>query len=324
MSTSYAQGVRIEVGKRVTAVPKVCESVKPASIEAEIDIPGLVREAICKGAGDMLSDYTYVMTNTKRTIDKKGHIREESTVYEVYMPTLKGGTRGRGILLVTSKNGIPVPAAELEKERAKAGERLEKEQGKVESQTPSLPEKDTILTKGLMPIGMYPRTRSLKSSFGRTKADVALVVQTFLEKCELTFDHREQIDGHTTLVFNFKARSGAEFNDNERYIAKLHGKIWIDAAERIVTRLAGWPTSETSTMVTGIAPQSDESTPAVYVEMTRLPEGVWLSKTVRLNGADYRDLFEGIESDGTVSYSEYKRFTSEAQDVILDTPVKTP
>ena len=132
MSTSHAQNVRIDIAKRNTTIPKVCESVSPASIASPIDISSLVREAVCKGAGDMLSDYTYVMTSAKRTVDKKGQVKEESTTFEVYMPTLKSGTRGKGILLVTRRNGIPVPDAELEKERVRAGERLEKEDNKIE------------------------------------------------------------------------------------------------------------------------------------------------------------------------------------------------
>src|SRR5215207_3066523 len=42
-----AQNVRVNIGKRATAIPKVCESVTPASIENQVDIPTLVKEAFC-------------------------------------------------------------------------------------------------------------------------------------------------------------------------------------------------------------------------------------------------------------------------------------
>src|SRR5438105_15772576 len=99
-SSVIAQNVRVEVGKRATAVPKICESVTPAAIDPQVDIPALVKEADCKGAGDMLVEYTYVMQFAKREKDKKGQIKEETTTYEVYIPTLKGGTHTRGVLLV--------------------------------------------------------------------------------------------------------------------------------------------------------------------------------------------------------------------------------
>ena len=53
-----AQDARVDVSKRSTAIPKSCESVVPATIEGSVDVAALVREAICKGSGDMLADYT--------------------------------------------------------------------------------------------------------------------------------------------------------------------------------------------------------------------------------------------------------------------------
>src|SRR5215813_13182329 len=58
-----AQKLRVEVEKRTSAIPKVCESIAPVSIEGDIDMAGLVKEAICKGAGDMMTEYTYIDRN---------------------------------------------------------------------------------------------------------------------------------------------------------------------------------------------------------------------------------------------------------------------
>ena len=51
-----AQNVRIDVAKRSTAIPRVCQSLSPTSLDGTIDVPALVKEAICKGAGDMMAD----------------------------------------------------------------------------------------------------------------------------------------------------------------------------------------------------------------------------------------------------------------------------
>src|SRR5262245_49851803 len=110
-----AQNAKVGVSKHASRIPKACEGVVPASIADTIDIPALVKEADCKGAGDMLTEYSYVMVSTGRAIDKKGQAKQASTTYEVFIPTLKGGTRGQGVMVVTSRNGVPVPAAELEK-----------------------------------------------------------------------------------------------------------------------------------------------------------------------------------------------------------------
>jgi hypothetical protein len=85
----------------------------------------------------MMADYTYVMTSSSREKDKKGRVKkEEATTHEVYIPTLRGGTRAAGILLVTSRNGVPVPPDELEKERARAGRRLEEEENRSKLKCP--------------------------------------------------------------------------------------------------------------------------------------------------------------------------------------------
>ena len=145
-------------------------------------------------------------------------------------------------------------------------------------------------------------------------------MQTFLEKCDLTLAGRERVNGRETLVFSFAARPGAQFSDSEKYVRLLRGTIWIDAEDRIVTQLAGWPSGVKGTNVTGATTPLNEKPPAVYVEMTRLPEGVWLPRVVRLNGADYPKLFDGATSDTSLTYSEYKRFTTETEDVQVKPP----
>ena len=51
-----AQNVHVDVSKRAGRIPKVCMDVVPASIDDKIDGPALLKEATCKGAGDMLTE----------------------------------------------------------------------------------------------------------------------------------------------------------------------------------------------------------------------------------------------------------------------------
>jgi len=66
-----------------------------------------------------------------------------------------------------------------------------------------------------------------------------------------------------------------------------------DAQDRIVTRLTGWPSLMQTIPTAYSGPGVRRKTPAVYVEMMRLPEGVWLPRVVRINGADLSKLFDG-------------------------------
>ena len=330
-----AQNARVEVSKRLTAIPKSCESVVPATIEGRVDVAALVKEAICKGSGDMLADYTYVTNSVKREKDKKGKEKEETFTYEVFFPTLKSGMQTRGILVVTSHDGVAVPPDELEKDRVRSAERVEKEEAKLAREAPT-PDKSTGPTREadgtdgegaiqagtvMMPVGMYTRTAISREAFGRRRGGVTLAVATFLRTCELTPARREEIDGRETLIFSFAPRPEVQFSDNEKYIAQLKGEIWIDAKDRIVTRLIGWPTNAAASTTGSLAPSSSERSPAVYVEMMRLPnKGIWFPHVVRINGADYPTLFDGITTDSTLTYSDYIRFSTEIKDVKVGTP----
>ncbi len=311
-----AQGVRVEVAKHATRIPKVCQSVVPASIEGTIDLPALVKEARCKGAGDMMAEFTYVMNESRRE-NKKGKIKEDTTTYEVFIPTLKSGMKARGITLVTSRNGVPVPPDELEKERLKTGERLEKEENKIASvATPSPTNSEE--PKGLLPLGSYGRSGVNRSALGARTGGITLSIHDFLKICDLTFLRREPKDGREVLVFRFTPRTDAQFDVNNKYITQLTGEIWIDAADRIVTRLAGWPRD--SKPATESTTTSTEKPPAVYVEMMRVREGIWLPHVVRINGMDYPTLFDHITFESTSSYSDYIHFSTEIKDVKVGAP----
>src|SRR6266436_3446303 len=190
LSPTAAQNMSVDVSKRATSIPEACQSVVPASIEGRLDVPALIKEAICKGAGDMLIEYSYVMNVRSRKKDKPGQIKEETTTYEVFIPNLKSGMLTRGILLVTNRNGIPVPPAELEKERLKTGERLEKEEEKIAGADVPAPPTNSIAIKGMLPLGMY--THHTINRLSRVRIGGASVdVGDFLGNCDLMLLRRE-------------------------------------------------------------------------------------------------------------------------------------
>jgi hypothetical protein len=261
------------------------------------------------------------MNNQGRQIDKKGQTIQKATTYEVFIPTLKSGTHGKGVLVVTARDGVPVPAAELEKSRAEAGERLEKAEQKNARESSPPPATDPSV-KGMLPLGMYATTVSNRSSLLK-KSSAALSIHTFLKTCELTLMRRESSEGREILVFSFRPRPDAQFNDNEKYITQLTGEIWIDAQDRIVTRLMGWPTLAAGPAgSTNPPPSAGERPPAVYAEMMRLPEAIWLPRVVRINGADYAKLFDGIDFESISTFSNYIHFSTEIKDVKVNPPSK--
>ena len=224
----------------------------------------------------------------------------------------------RGILLVTSRNGIPVPPAELEKERLKTGERLEKEEDKIARADAPAPPANSDSAKGMLPLGMYTRNAINRAAFGIRIGSASLDVGDFLGTCDLTLLRRERPAGRETLVFRFAPRPDAHFDANERYVTQLTGEIWIDATDRIVTRLVGWPRGPATQSLTA----SSAEPPAVYAEMMRLREGIWLPRLIRINGLDYPTLFDHINFDSIWTYSDFIHFSTEIKEYKVNTPKK--
>ena len=171
---------------------------------------------------------------------------------------------------------------------------------------------------------MYTHTTNSWSSFLK-KGSAALAIHTFLKTCDLTLARRGQHNGRAILIFSFTPRADAQFKDNEKYIAQLTGEIWIDTQDRIVTRLTGWPSP--AARIPGSSnepplpsPTPVERPPAVHVEMMRLPEGIWLPRVIRINGADHPKLFDGITTETVSIFSNYIRFSTDIKDVKIDTP----
>src|SRR6185295_12689665 len=145
----------------------------------------------------------------------KGKVtKEEQITYEVFIPTLKSGTRARGVLVVTHRDHLPVPQEELDKELTKAAERIEKEENKIARENPSNPEINSAHPAGMMPLGMYTRNFINRGGFLVSRSGAVLLVTTFLRTCELTLSRREKIDGRETLVFTFIPRPEAHFSES--------------------------------------------------------------------------------------------------------------
>jgi len=300
--------VRVDMSKSLRRFPHECKAIQPASLEPQIDIPALIKEASCKGAGEVLIEYSYTMDSSSRTLDKNGKSKTSTTTYEVFLPTLKSGTRARGILIETAKDGVPVPADKLESARKKAGERLEKEEERIEREAPVTPQapatNEDTAPKGMAPIGTYSRMSIDRSVMGVNHVRLAFTILTFLQACNFTLLRQETIAGRPTLIFKFNPRPNVKFNEGEEYIAQLSGEMAIDAQDHIVTRLIGWPSGSDSS-----------SPPAVYQEMTRLADGIWLPSLKRVNGADYPKLFNGLTWDWSALQRNYVRFVTEIKAV---------
>ncbi|HYW70229.1 MAG TPA: hypothetical protein VE961_04300, partial [Pyrinomonadaceae bacterium] len=199
---------------------------------------------------------------------------------------------------------VPVSQSKLDDERRKAGERLEKEEARIDRTQVSTNQPKTEV-KGMTPIGMYSRTSVTHSDH----VQLAFTIGSLLTTCELTFLRRETIDGRPGLVFKFSPRAGASFREGEGYLAQLTGEMVIDAQDHIVSKLTGW--------LNGV---DHTAAPAVYEDMTRLKDGTWLPHLTRVNAGTYPTLSEKVNWDWSSTFSNFVRFTTEVKDVKVDAP----
>jgi hypothetical protein len=171
----------------------------------------------------MLIEYTYVMEYTSHSKDKKGKEESETRVFEVYIPTLKDGANTRGVLIMTSRNGVPVPPEKMEKVRSEAGKDLEKEENRIAKQKITDPAISLPPVVGMKPLGMYPRMTATGFA-GFKRRGVTLDVHTVLQQATFTYLGREDIDGRENLIFSFAPNPQGSFDPFEGYVARLKGK----------------------------------------------------------------------------------------------------
>ncbi|MDQ3010657.1 MAG: hypothetical protein M3X11_08160, partial [Acidobacteriota bacterium] len=225
--------------------------------------------------------------------------------FEAYFPTLKRKGETKFVLIKTKENDRPIPAARLERERQKATERLLKGEDEAQKQQADGKSNDKADEKS---IGVYFRINA-----GSFFSGISLDVRTLMKSCDFDSPRREMIEGREAIALNFRPKVGASFEKEERYLAQSAGTIWIDATDKVLVRVEGWPRTAAAR----------SGNPAFVYEQMRLPDGHWLPRVGRMNGTAHPALF-GTKYDFVFEFSDYKRFDSEVKDVKLDHPTKRP
>ena len=111
-------------------------------------------------------------------------------MFEVYIPTLKSGIATRGVLIMTSRNGVPVPPEKMEKVRREAGEQLEKEENRIARQRPVQAAVSQQPIAGMKPLGMYTRMQMNRSIFGFNRGGMILMCTRYWRRLSRLYRSR--------------------------------------------------------------------------------------------------------------------------------------
>jgi len=253
-----------------------------------------------------LLDYTYQLKKTHRVLNERGnstHLQEQ--VFEAYP------IRGEHVLITISKDGI-APRT-ISDERKRAAKQLEDAERKRIAGTPdeksSNGEADGYVSAGVT--GVYQ---------GKT-GYVSINISAILRSCEFFSPRIEKIGDREMVVINYRHRAGVKLATNHAYIAGLVGTVWIDQADKAVTRLEGWPvTAAAFDLAQTTAPREEA---ALIYQQVRMADGAWFPSVIRMNAGGRTDLFNGLNWDVVFEFSNYQRFNTSANEK-LNKPTPKP
>jgi len=254
-----------------------------------------------------LLDYTYQLKKTRRVLDEKGKpIQTQEQVFEAY-PVI-----GEHVLIKLSADGVP--SRTISDERKRAANQLEAadRQRMNKRQEGSDPQSivDDYLSAGVS--GVY------NGKFGY----VSINVSAIFRYCEFFSPRSEESAGRHMIVMNFRPRHGVQVQNNFSYLRKLIGTVWIDQADKIVTRVEGWPASEDAfDLMQSTAPQNDA---ALVYRQERQADGLWFPSLIRLNANGRTDLFDGLNWEVVFEFGTYRRFDTSANEKMVKPTNKTP
>ena len=279
--------------------------------DSTLDIPALLRELSKNQDADdkRINDYTFTQKVTERELNDRGELKKEKvSVYEVYPVADYGWVRK-----LVSENGVPLPPERTAKEEKRVGEELEK----AEREAPKNREKREQKR------AERKAKRKAKGEGEGEGGDDDVNISTFLRACEFVSPRRERFRDRDVIVFDFRPRAGFRpSNTGESIVSKLSGVIWVDPAERQVTRLEARLVD--SFKVGGGLLASIKSGSAFVFEQTRLADGVWLPRFAQVNASARVMLFAGLSINQTEEYGDYKRFSTKTGEEKLDRPKEKP
>ena len=283
---------------------------------SEIDIPELIQEAKQKSDGNwrkMIANYrsyTYKRREIWREGKKDGKVVEKSELVEFFFPSKCRVRKCYPVEITLEKDGKQISAEKIEKERIKAGEKLERIENNKQAQTPLL----KLDTPTHWMFFYYALRRPFNSE---PKLLIKIDGKEILEKCEFYSPEREQINGREATSLKFRPRSDATFSKETNYSQNVEGKIWIDTADKVIFRLLMWQKGtkfekETSDYLL-------ENVPLAY-DMTRVKEGIWFFHLGRIDALKNPFISAEMKTDLIIENFDYHYFQIEIKNVEVSSP----
>jgi hypothetical protein len=296
-------GAKIRVAYAThTAAP---DDARPPDLSS-LDVPLLIRDSDLLGTAMhlRLPEYTYIQTRVSREFDQRGRLVKRVSAYEAY-PIIVLGNR-RHVISLISEDGAPVSPKRLKKERQRTAKEIE------------TAERESSLQVGAVRAAGAEKYVSAGIGVSQAGDGVWIGVSQFLQRCRFGTPRYDRLADRDMIALNMGSCAGDVSDPSEQYLARMAGVVWIDATDKVVARLEAWSAPETE-RETSSATRTAET---IVYEQTRLPNGLWVPRRIRLNAIGRAALFNGTDKDMTFEFSHYQRFNTEIKD-FQQTPLKS-
>jgi hypothetical protein len=241
------------------------------------------------------SNYVYVETRRSRSLDGKGRITKESIkVFERY-PGLPGETGWERLI---QEDGKPLSEAKLAEQDRERQEHVQKYLRNLEGQD----ENDR---------------RKLERKRQEERREEAQIIDDGFRIFEMTLRRREALEGHDTLVVDFKPRPNVKASTREGGLMKhFAGTAWVSESDYELVRL-DVVALDTVSFGLGLFARIHEGSKLSF-QRRKVNGEEWLPASMSLTASARLLLLKRMRVDQLSEFSGYRKF-----DVATDTTFAT-
>lgn len=265
------------------------------TLSSDFDVSGFVRETFRNQyRANWSMAYEYTHKELVSITDAKANT--ETSLWEVFFPSrLKRAGRTANVSVLLEKNGVPLALKEIEKARRGASAELESTGG--ETNETSGAEMETLRERGIY--------------FDYEWNNLRLGTYLFLSLCRFDSAQRVTFDGRETVAMRFQDCKLPNSDENFAYLSKVEGKIWIDAADKMVVRLEARPKSAFDEK--SAAPSTKE--PAILFEQKKVGGSFWFPSFIKLVGIGNEMTFPKFDVNRSLKLFDFQKAQTEIKEV---------
>jgi hypothetical protein len=230
-------------------------------------------EAHQKQLDKIRENYTFRSVQTTRQLDSHGNVKKtETEEHEVFF------VKGQQVEKLVRKNGKDLSPDQARKEQ----DRVNKEVLKISQPGYSNPDKDEITVARLLQIVSFSRPR------------------------------RVVLNGRDTIAFDFAGDEHAKTHGrDEEALKKVSGTIWVDEADREVSRMSA-TLDENYHIGFGLLASVAKGSNVVF-DQALIRNEAWLPTAIALHLQARALLVAGFRADIDIRFDDYRKFQTDAE-----------